>query len=218
MPADDIERLRSIKTLPSLIKYLRDELDWPIESEDLEDLTFEYEPEELGIDPKTAVKIKEIKQLRPLTTNQPWGIFWINFEPKYLPIVVLRRILGSLVIKKRASANKTDHPSWAKNDLLFIGGGPTDGYGGSISRASGCQKIISDFVDAFMSHQQNQSGYLSQSRPISGTFGFGGVFVPRDHGKRGNHTSVGNGDAGVGGGCQGRGDARHNFVGQARFS
>jgi len=67
----DFERLRSIKSFPSLVKYLRDELDWPIASEDFDELTFDYEPEELGLDAKTAVKIKEIKQLRPLASNQP---------------------------------------------------------------------------------------------------------------------------------------------------
>ena len=106
MSLPDIQRLREIRTFPSLVKYLRDELDWPIESEDFDDLTFDYEAEELGIDAKTAVKIKDIKQLRPLSSKQPWGIFFINFEPKQLPIVVLRRILRSLVIKKRASAGR----------------------------------------------------------------------------------------------------------------
>ena len=57
----DLERLRAIKSFPSLVKYLRDELDWPIEPGDVEDLSFDYQPEELGLDPKTAVKIKEIK-------------------------------------------------------------------------------------------------------------------------------------------------------------
>ncbi len=69
-----VERIRSIKSFPSLVKYLRDELGWPIESEDFDDLTFDYEPEELGIDSKIAVKIKDIKQLRPLSSRQPWGI------------------------------------------------------------------------------------------------------------------------------------------------
>jgi hypothetical protein len=115
-----VERLRSIKTFPQLIKYLRDELDWPIDSDDVEDLTFEYEAEELGLDRKHAVKIKEIKQLRPLDSRQPWGIFWVNFEKKQLPVVVLRRILGNLVVKKRASAKKGDRPHWHLNDLLFI--------------------------------------------------------------------------------------------------
>jgi predicted helicase len=74
----------------------------------------------LGLDAKTAVKIKEIKQLRPLASNQPWGIFFVNFEPKRLPVVVLRRILRSLVIKKRQSANKPQQAAWQLHDLLFI--------------------------------------------------------------------------------------------------
>ena len=121
------EHLRSIKTFPSLVKYLRDELEWPIDSEKFDDLTFEYQPEELGLDAKTAVKIKEIKQLRPLVRNQPWGIFFINFEPKNLPVIALRRILSHLVIKKRKSANTSERPAWAPHDLLFISSyGETD--------------------------------------------------------------------------------------------
>ena len=125
---NNLERLRSIKTFPSLIKYLRDELEWPIESDDVEDLSFEYEPEELGLDPKTKVKIKEIKQLRPFVTGQPWGIFFISFEPKRLPIVALRRILRSLVIKKRQAPSKSQLASWQLNDLLFLSSyGESDG-------------------------------------------------------------------------------------------
>src|SRR3989338_9034710 len=90
-------QLRDIKTFPSLVKYLRDELNWPINADNFDkDLTFEYTPEELGIDEKNAADIEEIKQLRPLVTNQPWGIFFIKFEPKRLPVVVLRRILSQL--------------------------------------------------------------------------------------------------------------------------
>jgi hypothetical protein len=37
MSNEDIERLRSIKTFPSLVKYLRDELEWPIDSDDFEE-------------------------------------------------------------------------------------------------------------------------------------------------------------------------------------
>lgn len=125
---DNIERLRSIKSFPSLVKYLRDELDWPIEADDFDDLYFDYEPEELGIDAKTAAKIKDIKQLRPLASHQPWGVFFINFEPKQLPIVALRRILRAIVIKKRASANKSQQAVWQLHDLLFISAyGQSDG-------------------------------------------------------------------------------------------
>jgi predicted helicase len=120
MSMPDKERLRSIKTFPSLVKYLRDELDWPIDSEDFEELTFDYAPEELGLDAQTAVKIKDVKQLRPLVSNQPWGIFFVNFEPKRLPVVVLRRVLRSLVLKKRQSSNKAQQAAWQLHDLLFI--------------------------------------------------------------------------------------------------
>lgn len=120
MNPSESDQLRNIKSFPSLVRYLRDELGWPVESDDFEELTYDYEPEELGLDAKAAVKIKEIKQLRPLSNNQPFGIFFINFDPKRLPVVVLRRILRALVIKKRTSANKAQQAAWAMNDLLFI--------------------------------------------------------------------------------------------------
>lgn len=120
MDQEMTKRLRDIRTFPSLIKYLKDELDWPITTDDFEDLTFDFEPEELGIDAKTAAKIQGIKQLRPLSSNQRWGVFFVKFEPKRLPVVALRRILGQLVIKKRESARKSDRASWRSSDLLFI--------------------------------------------------------------------------------------------------
>jgi len=39
---DHREVLKGIRTFPSLVKFLRDELDWPIASDDFEELTFEY--------------------------------------------------------------------------------------------------------------------------------------------------------------------------------
>ncbi len=104
MPAPDTDQLRSIKSFPALVKYLREELGWPIDGAEVEDLTFDYTADELGLDAKHAARVKEIKQLRPLETNQPWGIFWVSFEKKKLPMVVLRRILGNLVTKNRATA------------------------------------------------------------------------------------------------------------------
>jgi predicted helicase len=114
------EPLSRIKRIDQLIAYLRDKLDWPIESDNIEEITYDYTPDELGIDSKNAAKIETIKQLMPLSTNQPWGIFFVKFERKRLPVVALRRILGQLVIKKRASSRKSDKPSWLCNDLLFI--------------------------------------------------------------------------------------------------
>ena len=79
------DRIRQLKTFPSLVKYLRDELSWPIVADD-----------------------------------QPWGIFFVKFEPKQLPVVALRRLLNSMVIRKRESANKSERQAWAMNDLMFI--------------------------------------------------------------------------------------------------
>lgn len=120
MPEYSRDQLRSIKTFPQLVKYLRDELEWPVETDSFDDLTFDYEPSELGIDTKTAAKIDSIKQLRPLVTGQPWGIFFVKFEPKRLPVVALRRILSQLVVKKRASALTSERAAWNLHDLLFI--------------------------------------------------------------------------------------------------
>jgi len=113
-------RLAGIQTFSQLVAFLRDDIGWPIEREDFEDLTFEYTPEELGIDAKNAAKIQEIRRLRPISPHQPWGIFFVKFEPKRLPVVALRRILGSVALKKRASANAADRTAWRLDDLLFL--------------------------------------------------------------------------------------------------
>lgn len=116
MPSD----LRSITSLDQLLRYLEDELEWPIDGYDKEDVTFSYEPAELGLNDEDAAKIKAIYQLRPLHSGQPWGIFFVEFERKKLPVVVLRRILSHLVIRKRTSASRAKTASWQAEDLLFI--------------------------------------------------------------------------------------------------
>ena len=113
MPTNHREHLAHIRSFTQLIVYLRDELDWPIVSNDFEELAFEYTPTELGIDAKNAAEIQEIKRLRPLVPGQPWGIFFVKFEPKRLPVVALRRILGQVTLKKRAAANSSERQTWA---------------------------------------------------------------------------------------------------------
>ncbi|MEA3396002.1 MAG: DNA methyltransferase, partial [Chloroflexota bacterium] len=126
MQDHEIHKLRSLTTFEALVGYLRDELDWPIEVEDAEDIVFEYEPEELGLDPRYAVKIESIKQVRPLAEGQPWGIFYLQFESKRLPVVVLRRILRTLIPRSRRRA--ADQPVWGMQDLLFISSQGEPGY------------------------------------------------------------------------------------------
>ena len=116
----ELQRLQEIKTLPSLLKYLKEDLNWPIGSDNVEEVTFDYDPAELGFDSASTAKIDEVRQLRPLTAGQKWGIFWVKFGKKQLPVQMLRRALGNLVVKKRASTKKSDKAAWHMHDLLFI--------------------------------------------------------------------------------------------------
>ena len=123
MPTDHRAVLAKIKRFDQLIAYLRDEMGWPIARdsfEDVDDLFYDFTADELGIDAKNAAKIQEIKRLRPLSPRQPWGIFFVKFEPKKLPVVALRRILSQVALKKRASANSAERAAWAADDLLFV--------------------------------------------------------------------------------------------------
>ena len=114
------DELARIRRFDQLIAFLRDRMDWPIESGDFEEWTFDYTPDELGIDSKNAAKIQEIKRMRPLAANQPWGIFFVSFEPKRLPVVALRRILSQVSLKRVVSTERADRQAWAADDLLFI--------------------------------------------------------------------------------------------------
>jgi predicted helicase len=112
--------LAKINSFPKLVDLLRNHLEWPIEEDyGFEDVVYEYEASELGLKPDEIAKIREIHQLRPLATSQPWGIFFISFEDKALSVTVLRRILKNLILKKRAGAQASDRQAWEKNDLIF---------------------------------------------------------------------------------------------------
>lgn len=112
------EKLRQVHTIPALVQYLHDELDWPVNVEDWEDNLFDWEPGELNLKDEHEVKIKSIKQLRPLVSGQPWGIFFVEFNKGRLPITALRRVLNGLVPKGRATGG--GHQTWAAHDLLFV--------------------------------------------------------------------------------------------------
>jgi predicted helicase len=114
------DQLAKITSFPKLVSLLRDNLDWPIHKDyELADVIYEYDPAELGLKPDEIAKIREISQLRPLVTNQPWGIFFISFEEKTISVSVLRRMLRNLVFNKRGSAKSSDKQAWTKNDLIF---------------------------------------------------------------------------------------------------
>ncbi|MHA1147766.1 MAG: N-6 DNA methylase [Promethearchaeota archaeon] len=117
MPEDIISRIKSIKDLKTLLEYFRDILEWPLEFDETEDITFDYSSTELGIEKYSSARIKTIKQIRPLTDEQPWGLFLVEFETKKLPIGMLKRILKSLVSSKRKNIRSK---IWNLTELIFI--------------------------------------------------------------------------------------------------
>lgn len=113
------DSLKAINDFRSLVAYLRDELEWEI-PEDLsyDQLTYSYTADELGLKLDAQV---EITQLRPILGQQnPWGVFFVDFDKAELPVTLLRRILSSLSRRKRESANAGDRALFDKNDLLFV--------------------------------------------------------------------------------------------------
>jgi predicted helicase len=114
-------QLARVTSFPKLIELLRDKLDWPIgEDYGFDDIVYEYEADDLGLKENEVAKIREIHQLRPLVTGQPWGIFFISFEDKSISVTVLRRILRALIVKKRAGAQTPDRQTWDLHDLIFV--------------------------------------------------------------------------------------------------
>ncbi|MDP2815611.1 MAG: hypothetical protein Q8O19_02905, partial [Rectinemataceae bacterium] len=123
--------LNEVNDFRSLVTYLVNKLDWPVNLntfEDLDELTFEYDPEDLGLPPELCSKVLEVKQMRPLTDSQPWAVFYLSFESKHLPVTALRRILNAFVEKKRATSG--DRATWKIQDLLFV-----NSHGGDEDRA-----------------------------------------------------------------------------------
>ncbi|MFN3626098.1 MAG: Eco57I restriction-modification methylase domain-containing protein, partial [Hyphomicrobium sp.] len=112
--------LDSISDFPGLLTWLEEELDWPIDEASFEESTFDYSAAELGLKEEVVGGDIEIKQLRPLVTGQPWGVFFLNLPHRQLPQTIVRNILGRLTFKKRAAANDPSRPAFLKSDLLFI--------------------------------------------------------------------------------------------------
>jgi hypothetical protein len=156
--------LLRIKNFDSLIDFLVDELDWPIDVDNLgeRELTFEYSADEIGLKETEIAKVKSIKQLRPIIPSQPWAIFWLEFENKKLPITILRRILRQFVTKTRAK--DPTRPTWKLEDLMFV-----SAHGDEETRATtfahfkklGGKEVLREFSwDVREDQLEHYAGYL----------------------------------------------------------
>lgn len=114
----DPERLRQVRTLDNVLGFLAEQLDWPTRDFELDDASFEFTAEELGVPRNQVPALRRLRQLRPLTTAQPWGIFFLEFEGPKLPVTPLRRLLRAVVARKRATSGT--QRTWQLDDLLFI--------------------------------------------------------------------------------------------------
>src|SRR5664280_2323176 len=76
MPTDHRAALRDIRTFPSLVRYLRDEMGWPIETDDFDEATFDYTPEELGIEAKNRASANSAER-------QAWAADDLLFVSNY---------------------------------------------------------------------------------------------------------------------------------------
>ena len=123
-PADRAEALRGIRTFMEVFRYLVDVRDWPLAADDIEDddldaVTYDWDADDLGIPAGALRDLRELRQMRPLTAGQPWGVFFLRFGGERLPKVQIRRLLRALVAKKRTSA-AASRPTWRLADLLFV--------------------------------------------------------------------------------------------------
>jgi len=112
--------VRAIRDLPSLLQFLERDLLWKLPSNPtLEEATFEWSASELRLNEATQSKLGggSILQLRPMTPDQPWGIFIVNFTDGQVYKTALRQVLRGLVPKRRRDSNL---PAWRHENLLFI--------------------------------------------------------------------------------------------------
>lgn len=113
--------LGEILTFEDLLGYLRDELDWPVGSLQIEELTFDYDPaSELGLPQEAAVRIVSLKQLRPLRGMQPWAIFYVAFEQRYLSLRLTQRVLRALCTRSQKCVNSSLRRLWEPKDILLV--------------------------------------------------------------------------------------------------
>ncbi len=106
----------------ALIDFLREGLSWPlpdVTTLQSDDILIDWKPEELHLDPAKVAKLIDISQLPPLTAKQNFGVFFLNFDGRNLPITAVRRLVHRLVSNKRGKGGGT-HPTWALDDLIFF--------------------------------------------------------------------------------------------------
>lgn len=114
-------KLQQVKNFDKLLRYLETELGWPVEGREIDDIAFPFDLEsDLGLDKNEVAKVRHVYRLKKMHKKQPFGIFFVDFEGKKMPVSVLKRILRNLALKRRANARAADQLAWDVEDLIFI--------------------------------------------------------------------------------------------------
>ena len=109
VPADRAEAMRGIRTFAQVFQYLVDDEGWPLDlqgrlvDDDLTAVTYDWDPDELGIPAEQLKGLSRLQQMRPLNVDQPWGVFFLEFSGPRLRYGPIRRLLRALVTKRRAA-------------------------------------------------------------------------------------------------------------------
>lgn len=120
LDAPAVTALKNAATPAKFLEWMARHLDWPIGFGDFEipdDILYDFTAADLNLKPGEFAKIRSLRQLPPLETDQPWGIFLVEFETRRFSITALRKILSRLVPSRR---NSLFHPVWRSKDLLFL--------------------------------------------------------------------------------------------------
>ena len=111
--------IKNVVDAESMLQYCAMNLGWRLDTsflEDIDDVTYDFNAHDLGLNEDSFAKIKELRQLRPLVDNQPFGVFLVEFEDKELCVSALRRILKRLTPSKYGREYKT----WKCNRIIFF--------------------------------------------------------------------------------------------------
>lgn len=115
-----ITDIRNVANTDDLIGYFSGKLGWNIDVESFEskdDFSFEWTAEDLGLNEESFAKIRSLRQLRPFSDKQKWGMFCIEFDSKKFEVSAVRKVLSALIPRKRKDPNA---PVWNLKDILFL--------------------------------------------------------------------------------------------------
>lgn len=120
MPSLTPQDINRISDFESLLRFLHDKLDWPVDSsKTIEDVTFDFTADELSVHETAAARLHGgiVRQLRDIRTDQKVGIFFVEFNKEKIYATALRQILRGLVPNRRQSGQRR---TWEHDNLLFI--------------------------------------------------------------------------------------------------